>query len=172
MPKANDGIILNSEVTDLRKLGGIAKKDIQVGRFYSKLDRNTQGRFKRIVGSLVRKLNLNIRSSPAEMLLIRQIAYNSIRIENAEKAILSGEQEIYSSDAEKWLFLAQKERRDAISLLDTMTKVAKRRKGIGASDLLRGVLRESEELDITKHEGTSPDAKDRRTHNDGIHRSY
>lgn len=149
-PKKVYPIATKEEREDLRRLDGLSKDSIRIGIFYSKLTQHQKSRFQRIVKSLARKLALELNRNPLEMILVRQIALNSIRIEDAELSIIEGENPKYMSNVEKWLFLAQKERRDAISLLATVARVTEKSDRVSSFKVLRDVLREEEGLPPTE----------------------
>jgi len=122
------------------------KQDLRIGQYYTTLPKNNKDRFNRIAGSLARRYDLALNKYPAEMLLIRQIAMDTLKIEELELHLLNNPQDKWVSMAEKWLLLAKKERRETISTLSTLVKVTEKTDKVVKFDDLRNVLRVSEDL--------------------------
>jgi hypothetical protein len=141
------------------------RTNIRIGAYYSKLKTNQKKRFENIVRAISRRLKLFARKNPVEYILIRQIALNTIRIEEAELSLMDGINEKYASDVEKWLLLAQKERRDAMTTLFTIMKREDKKSGIEKFNELRDILREEKDLPPSKVQLT-PDGHDRRHYDD------
>ena len=97
-----------------------------------------------------------------EMLLVRQIAIDTIRIDKAHAELVEMPNIDYAADAEKWLFLAKKERREAINLLATLTRVTEKRDGVDRFGDLRDTLRKEEKLPKSDNTTRKPDGHDRR----------
>lgn len=141
-------------------------QNIRIGAYYSKLKTNQKKRFESIASAISKKFKIFSRKNPLEILLVRQIALNTIRIEEAELAILDGGEEKFLAAVEKWLFLAQKERREAIA---TFFAITKREKNLGKNiDLgfLREELREEQDLPSSKELMDNPKSSDRRDYED------
>src|SRR3990167_66636 len=100
------------------------------GEFFLKLNIKQQKRFHRIVGSLARHYGISQNQAPMEMILIRQIAMNTIKIEDGEAHIMDNPDKKWVSGVEDFLIKLQKERREAIESLATLAKVGKKRGGI------------------------------------------
>ncbi len=137
---------------------------IRIGVYYSKLKTNQKKRFNSIVKAICKKFVIYIRKHPLEMILVRQIALNTIRIEEVELALMEGAIEKYSDAKEKWLFSAQKERRDAMTTLQSLLKVGDNRKSVGNFDKMRDLLRDEEDLPPAKPMEKTPDGHDRRAY--------
>ena len=146
------------------------KIDYGIELYYKKLNEEKKGRFDRIVTSIVKNFDLKKSKNPLETLLARQIALNTIRIEEAELDIIDQKFAKYGDKIEKWLFSAQKERRDAMTTLSNLLKAV----GIkGKKDSyfnLRDDLREDEGLGKSENNQVNPDGHDRRYH-DGVSRT-
>jgi len=142
------------------------KLNIRIGAYYTKLKTNQKSRFNSIVKSITTKLEVTNRHNPMEMLLVRQIALNTIRIEEAELDVMEGHEEKYLAAIEKWLFNAQKERRDAMTTLSTILKVNSKKGGVGSFTGMRSALRSSENLPESELTETPPDSHDRRYHDE------
>jgi len=142
--------LTTKEQEKINSLRLITSVDVRVGRYYSHLETHQRKRFKNIVSSITTKYGIKQRDHPVETLLIRQIALNTIRIEETELELRNIPDEKWHSDKEKWLFLAQKERREAIALLNTILQVNRRKHKIGAFEMLRGDLRAEEGLETSK----------------------
>ena len=144
--------------------------DVRIGHFYRKLGDYQKRRFNRIVNSLAYKLNLALNQCPIEMILMRQIALMTVKIDEAELQIINNPEEKYASDAEAWILRAQKERRGALELLSRMGKSKEKRKSVTSYDDLRNILRDKEDLPATVTE-IKKDGHQRRAHNDGVSRT-
>ena len=148
----------------------LESQNMRIGAYYSKLKTNQKKRFQTISGAITRRFEIFARKNPLEMLLVRQIALNTIRIEEAELAILDGAKEKFLDAIEKWLFLAQKERREAIStLFNIMKRDTNKAKDDKFGDL-RSLLRDEQGLEESTEESTKPSSTDRR-HYDKITRT-
>ena len=141
-------------------------QNIRIGAYYSKLKTNQKKRFESIASAISRKFKIFSRKNPLEMLLVRQIALNTIRIEEAELAILNGGEEKFLAAVEKWLFLAQKERREAIATFFSITKRDKTESKDINLGFLRGELRKEENLPPSKELMDNPKSSDRRDYKD------
>lgn len=144
--------------------------DARIGSYWSKLTYRQKERFTRISKSIQRQLKVYPQRNPLETILVRQIALNTIRIELAESDLLEDKEDKYSSNMEKWLLLAQKERRDAITTLSSLIKAEGRKDKLTDFGGLRNILRKDEDLPPTKTE-MQVDPKQRRYHKDGITRT-
>lgn len=140
--------------------------DLRIGHFYRKLAEYQQKRFNRVVASIGNKLNVNLNQNPVKMILIRQIALNTVRIEEAELYLINHPVDKWVAEVENWLIKAQRERREAISLLSIMTKVTDRKKKVAGFAELRDVLREEENLPKTENRSITPNGHTRRFFND------
>lgn len=139
--------------------------DTRVGQYYSLLSGSQKKRFGHITKAIQRNLKMYPRRNPVETILIRQIAFNTLRIEEAEIDVLKDASKKYSSDVEKWIFLARKERREAITTLFTIIKLSGKKDKKGRFDDLRNVLRAEEDLPpVTVKK--NPDGHDRRYHDE------
>lgn len=173
MPKAKELLII-PEKKDLRKLSYPEKTNIRIGFYYSKFNTHQKARFNRIVNSLCNKYGLDQRSSPGELILIRNIAISVIRLDRAYSKIIQEEQEEttdYAAEREKWIINSRKALRDDLQTLSVITKVSKKKMGIGGFDDLRGDLREKEGLPPSKHKGVLLDGHGRRYHDDKVSRT-
>ncbi len=158
--KLKDASITTREKENLSK--NFQAIDLRIGAYFSSLTKHQKTRFKRIEGSLARKLGLKLNQSPIEMILVRQIALNTVRIEEAELDIINNKEEEYGKKIEDWLFRAQRERREAISTLTTITKVSKTKTGENKFGIFREVFRDNEKLKKSKKTEIQPDGHDRR----------
>lgn len=151
--KRNNPIVTYNEK---RKILSLEKKvdkiDVRIGRYYSNLEEYQKKRFDRLVGSLARRYDIALNQSPMEMILIRQIALNTIRIEEAELYLVKNPDQQWSTDVEKWLFLSQKERREAINLLSTLVQAGSKQDKAASFDSIRNILRTEEGLKESKTE--------------------
>ena len=152
------------------KKSKIDKMAIRVGQYYSKLKSNQRDRFDRIIRSLCHKYGLIQNKCPLEMILMRQIALNSIRIEEAESWLIDNPDKMWITDVEKWLLLIQKERREAVNLLASLVKMVEKEGKLNTFGNLRDGLREEEGLPKSKKMELSPNGHQRR-HYDGITRT-
>jgi hypothetical protein len=149
-----------------QKLDEQEQQNIRLGMCYQKLEDYQRARFDRIVGSLARDIGINRYQSPREMILIRQIALNTIRIERAELDIMEGKVEAYVSKVETWLIKMQRERCNALKTLSTITKVAKKKARVSSFTVLRDTLRKEERLPKTEQRDLAKDGHDRRYYDD------
>jgi hypothetical protein len=161
--------LTTKEKQKLSQLEVLEDKDYvgaRIGIFYHKLPKKQKRRFDRVCTTICRKMKIEFAKSPLEMLLIRQIAMLTIRIEQAELDILEGRAERYSKDIESWLFLAQKERREAMSLLMLFHRTGDKKSGTSKFSDLRDELRD--EQGLGKSQETEPiiDGHDRRSYDD------
>jgi len=152
----------------LREKGLIEKKDfkaidIRVGHYFRKLDKEQKYRFNRIVHSIARKYMLALNRYPTEMLLIRDIALLTVRIEMMEREVLG---KALCMQEEELILKWQKERREAINLLTKIVKVAEKKDGVKGFGDLRNILREKEGLDKSNKSQINPDGHDRRYYDD------
>lgn len=146
------------------------KDNIRIGAYYSKLKTNQKKRFDKIVLSISNKLKINSIKNPLEIILVRQIALNTVRIEEAELAMFNSNDEKYLVAIEKWLFSAQRERREAMSTLMTLTKKEKGKSTTDSFGKLRDILRDEKGLEKSTSEvELPPDGHDRR-HYDNVTR--
>lgn len=152
---------------DTQKLETLEEKSddlcIRIGIFYSKLKTNQKMRFDKVINALSRKYKLYPNKNPLEILLVRQIALNTLRIEEAELELMQGNDVKYSSDIEKWLFLAQKERREALNTLSLLLKVEGKKDKLFKAKDIRDLLREEEGLPPAESQIKS-DGHDRRSY--------
>lgn len=133
----------------------------RIGSYYSELQHYQKLRFDKIVRDIAHKFRVYVKANPLEYILIRQIALNTIRIDEAERALILGKEPQYTSAVEKWLFSAQKERREAIQTLFTLFKTDETKKKLSNFDALRDTLRT--EVDLPPSENKiNPDGHDRR----------
>ena len=163
-PKLEDGkqVVRTIEALDRKA----ESQNLRIGAYYSKLKTNQKKRFEAITRAISHRFKIFARKNPLEILLVRQIALNTIRIEEAELALIEGGQEKYLAAIEKWLFLAQKERREAISTFFSIMKRDNTKKsGDGFGDL-RDLLRDEEGLEPSEEALESPTSTDRRHYDD------
>lgn len=155
---------------DLKKVESIdrnaEKLDIRIGAYYSSLKTNQKKRFNSIIGAISRKFGLLISKHPLEMLLVRQIALHTVRIEEAELNVATEKEPKYVAVIEKWLFSAYKERREVMVTLNTLQKIEPKRGQIDGFLNLRNSLRKDEGLEKTEEVISSPDGHDRRYYDD------
>ena len=154
------------------------KLNIRIGAYYTKLKTNQKNRFGSIERSIKSKLELTNRNNPMEMILVRQIALNTIRIEEAELDFMDAKKEFkcegcgkittredkYKATVDKWIFSAQKERRDAMTTLTTILKIETKKGGVNNFLDMRNALREGENLDKTEEAEVPEDGHERRYH--------
>lgn len=138
---------------------------IRIGSYFNELTKSQRARFKTIVSALSKRFSATARANPLETLLIRQIALNTVRIESAEQDIAKGKVDAYSSDVSKWLFAAQKERREAMDTLLIIIKRDERKKAVTDFGDMRQILRKEENLPDSPIP-INPDGYDRRTYDD------
>jgi hypothetical protein len=138
----------------------------RIGLFYHKLPKAQKKRFDKVSYTIVKKMKLDFARNPLEVLLVRQIAMNTIKIEQAELDLIEGKAEHYTSDVEKWLFLAQKERRETMLNLVMIAKTADKKSGTSKFGDLRDELREEQGLEKSELKELSPDGHDRRSYDD------
>ena len=100
------------------------KIDIRVGSYYSKLKPKQRLRFDRLVDSLCRNLGLNKQRNPLELILVRFVAINSLRIEYALEEIIDNSQMGFQSKHEKWILQAQRETDNMLKTLSLLSKKA------------------------------------------------
>lgn len=136
--------------------------NLRIGAYYSKLKTNQKKRFDAIARAISRNLNIFISKHPLETLLVRQIALNTVRIEEAELDIMNTVDTKYVASIEKWLFSAQKERRDTMLTLNTLQKMEPKREKVDNFLNLRNEMREGEGLEKTTEPTRAPDGHDRR----------
>jgi len=161
--------VTTKEKQKLAQLEVLEDKDYvgaRIGIFYHKLPKRQKRRFDRVCTTICRKMKIEFAKNPLEMLLIRQVAMNTIRIEQAELDLLEGKYAKYTSDIEKWLFLAQKERRDAMAGLILLYKSGDKKSGTSKFGDLRDELRDEQGLEKSKEVELSPDGHDRRSYDD------
>ena len=142
----------------------------RIGAYFSKLNTHQKKRFQSVVKSITHKFSVTARQNPLEIILIRQIALNTIRIEQAELDILNGGEDKYLSAIEKWLFSAQKERREAISTFFNIQKRDDIQEKSGGFGDLRNILRDDEDLPPSEEISEKPTSTQRR-HYDKVHRT-
>ena len=150
----------NAEVTEAR-----------IGMYYRKLTRDQRGRFDRIVNGISKKEGICVTKNPLELILARQIALNTVRIEQGELDILNGVAERYSHDAEKWLLLLQKERREAMKDLVLLLRTGSKKGQINKFSDIRDSLREEDGLEKSVIPETPPTGHERRFYDDDIIRT-
>lgn len=146
------------------------KVDIRIGFFFSKLPTYQKQRFNRIVTSIARKLNVALNQCQIEIILIRQIALDTIKIDEAELFLINNPESKWVSQTEEFLFKAKKERREAIKDLCTVMQIQGKKSGLDNFGELRDSLREAENLDKGKELIMPKDGHDRR-HYDPILRT-
>ncbi len=172
MPKREEIESTTKEKKHVKKIDNdLDKFAIRIGAYYSKFNTHQRKRFKHIVASFGNKLGIDRRKSPIEVTLIRLIAANLIRVEYALAKVIDTEDPDYASNMEKWLLQNQKEIRDGIQLLSTLTKVTAKKDGVSVFDQLRDEMRVSEGLPPSKEKGILKDGHDRRYHDDKVDRS-
>lgn len=140
--------------------------DLRVGHYFRKLSKPQKQRFNRIVNSIAYKYGLALNRHPTEMIIIRDVALFTVRIEAAQRRILGGELPEYIDEMEEWIFKAQKERRESINLLSKLVKVTEKKDGVKTFGDLRDILREKEGLEKSKKSEINPDGHDRRHYDD------
>jgi len=150
------------EKQDLRKLKKLDKENIRIGLFYSKLNTHQKQRFTRIVRSISSHLGLHQQKYPNEMILIRQIAMDTIHIEEADRMLIEDIDKKERENIRKWAIALRKERNSAQSLLYTLTKVSEKSNKVDNFASLRDTLRELENLPQSKNRDYQPDGHDRR----------
>jgi len=155
---------LGKVVTE-KKVEALERADIRIGAYYSKLKTNQKKRFDHIVRAITYKFKIYPRKSPLETILVRQIALNTVRIEEAELAWIDEDKDRYDSPINKWLFDAQKERRQTIESLSTIMKREGKKGGMEGFGKLRNILRDEQDLPKSETEVT-PTGHDRRHYDD------
>lgn len=148
----------------------IDKLQIRVGEFFRQLTMSQKQRYYRIIKGIARKYELSMNSNPVEMILIRQIALSTVRLENAESKVINVEDKEYSGDIEKWIFKIQEERRNAIITLHTIMGIKGKRREVQNMKDLRTDLREAEGLPNTEYSDPT-DKRYERRHYDDVTRS-
>jgi len=160
----------DKEIEILKKLNP-HQIDTRIGHYYRKLEKFQKRRFTRITASIAKRLGLKLNQCPVEIILIRQIALNTIRIEEAELYLLNHAEEKWENEKlEKWLVTAQKERREAIKDLSSLSKMTGKKGEVDKFKDLRDALRSTEKLPESKKVRYNPDGHDRR-HYDRIERT-
>jgi len=145
--------------------------EARIGAYFRKLTKDQKARFNRIVSSICKKEGVTYAKYPIELILIRQIALNTVRIEQGELEILDGRAEAYTSDAEKWLLALQKERREAMKDLILLLKTGDKKGHINKFSDIRDSLREEDGLEKSPEPDNAPTGHERRSYDDDIVRT-
>jgi hypothetical protein len=132
----------------------IDKLQIRVGEFFRKLTESQKHRYYRIMKGIARKYELSLNQHPVEMILIRQIALSTVRIEAAEAKVVGDEKEEFIGKVEAWIFKMQEERRNAINTLHAIIGIKGKKREVQNMKELRGDLRDSEGLPETEYKDT------------------
>lgn len=142
----------NREIKKFVKKSGRIKK--WIGGFYKLLDNEQQIRFRKLLHAWCEKFSIPLSpdqynkdsQETLELLLLKQIALNTIRIEMAEYLILGDKTSQYTK-VEDYYLAYQKERREAIRLFYSIIHSAKKKKSVISLDEVRNRLREDKGLD-------------------------
>jgi hypothetical protein len=136
--------------------------------YYNLFSPPQKHRFTRLVRLWGKKLgiitNLGRNGDTIEILLLKQIALNTIRIEEVETGIRTNQIPKYGNE-DNYALDCQKERREAIKLLITILHTKKKKKSATSLDDVRNILRKDKGLDSTETE-LDPDMHDRKIRTD------
>lgn len=161
----NSPIETSRERAKLEQLDSVCRNSLVIGEYYDKFSQVQKARFNRIVNSIARKMGVALNRSPMPVILIRQIAFNTIRIEQSEAQLIEEKIGFTLNDIEKWRFQAQKDLRESMETLMTLLKTTDKKQSLGSFGGMRNILRGKEGLEASE-DYINPDGHDRRHYDD------
>jgi len=170
MPKANEPLI-KPEKQDFRKLKGTEKRALRVGLFYSKFNSHQRHRFDNTISIIEKVFGFTRRTNPLETILIRQIALNVVLADKNALWLLEIDEPEYQDKVKKILWQSQKEIRETVSLLHSISHVKRKKKAVDIFSELREGLRKEEGLEKSTEKDYHKDGHGRRYHKDGVTRT-
>lgn len=131
--------------------------------YYNLFDFHQKMRFRRLVREWGKKLGFYRHKGrhfdDIEIILLKQIALNTIRIEETEFLVRSGQVPRFGTE-DTYSLACQKERRETIKLLHTLIHTKRKKKSVTSFDDVRNVLRKDKGLEETETQ-LEPDKYDR-----------
>jgi len=150
---------------EIRKITNLKldKVQVKVGSYLKNLPAQAKARFNRIVSTIARARGIALNTHPDAMLIIHQIAMDTIEIEDVSDSLRAEADKDYGSDARKWLLLAKRERREALKDLGLILGKTEKEEAVDVFSGLRNNLREKQKLPAVQTD-TNPTGHQRRNY--------
>ena len=158
-------LLPNATQREVKKIKNLKldKMQARVGSYLHNLPLQSKTRFNRIVSTIARARGIALNTHPDAMLIIHQIAMDTIEIEDLSCALLGEENGSYGSDERKWLLLAKRERREALKDLGLILGKTEKEEAVDVFSGLRNNLREKQKLPAVQTD-TNPTGHQRRNY--------